>query len=207
MGQGPRSTESCRKDDHIRKEEHRREQTESLWRVLRMSNLVKLQSTTNHMIQRPQAHMPKLFGELRQRYMDRRCGYTRVLRIEPKKEDQAPSAILEFVDGPRDMKFLLTARTLAYRMRNNLPMNELTALNIKKVTQGRENGIEELRGLVAKMVAEPSKYMRDEEVEPSRSARDKQKVYPDPTRGDPWSEKLKKRDEKRRYDPLVVSRP
>ena len=55
--------------------------------------------------------MPKLFGELRERYAARPGGYTRVLRVEPQKEDQAPSAILEQVDGPRDMRFAMTART------------------------------------------------------------------------------------------------
>src|ERR1700753_1676256 len=42
---------------------------------------------------RPQLLLPKLFGEFRQRYANRPGGYTRVLRVEPKKEDQAPSAI------------------------------------------------------------------------------------------------------------------
>ncbi|RMY29215.1 hypothetical protein D0864_17006, partial [Hortaea werneckii] len=44
---------------------------------------------------RPNEMLPKLFGPLRERYASRPGGYTRVLRIEPVKEDQAPSAILE----------------------------------------------------------------------------------------------------------------
>jgi len=151
--------------------------------------------------------MPRLFGELRDRYATRECGHTRVLRIEPKKEDQAESAILEFVDGPRDIKFMLTARTLAYRMRNNLPMNDLTALNVKKVTQFRKNGVEELRGIVAKMVARPEKYLKDARDEPERKLKPKVSVYPDPTRGDNLSVMLEKRDKKRRYDPLINSAP
>ena len=38
--------------------------------------------------------VPKLFGPIRDRYLTRPGGYTRVLRIEPMKEDQAESAIL-----------------------------------------------------------------------------------------------------------------
>ena len=39
---------------------------------------------------------------------------TRVLRTQPKDAyDQAPSAILELVDGPRDMRFLMTAAAVA----------------------------------------------------------------------------------------------
>src|ERR1700712_1130260 len=101
-------------------------------------------------LQRPTLHLPKLFGELRERYAARPGGYTRVLRIEPRKEDQAATAILEFVDSPRDMRLTLTAQTLAHRMRENLPMNDYTELNIKKATQFRKDGVEELRSLVQK---------------------------------------------------------
>lgn len=94
--------------------------------------------------------VPKLFGPIRERYLERPGGYTRILRIEPTKEDQAESAILELVDGPRDMRFAMTAKTLS-----NLPettrMNELTARNVKKVTQFRQNGVEHLRNMVEKM--------------------------------------------------------
>jgi large subunit ribosomal protein L17 len=108
---------------------------------------------------------------MRQRYADRPGGYTRVLRVEPKKEDQAPSAILEFVDGPHDMRFTLTARTLAYRMKNNLRMNDITQLNIKKVTRYRADGEEQLKDLVEKF----RKMGNATYVPPA-----KKRVYPDP---------------------------
>ena len=101
-------------------------------------------------LQRPHLHLPKIFGEFRQRYQDRAGGYTRVSRIEPAKEDQAESAILEMVDGPYDMKFHLTARMIAYRMSKNLALTELCKQNIKKVTQYRENGAVEMKNLVRK---------------------------------------------------------
>jgi len=88
--------------------------------------------------------MPKLFGTLRERYQSRPGGYTRVLRIEPLKSDQAPSAILEFVDGPKDMRFLLTAKTLARQRAKGIQPNAITKMNIKKVTQFRERGEEAL---------------------------------------------------------------
>jgi large subunit ribosomal protein L17 len=98
---------------------------------------------------RPQL-LPKIFNEFALRYKDRQGGYTRVLRTEPKKEDQAPSAILEMVDSPNDMKFMLLARTLAHRRANGLAMNEITALNVRKVLANRANGVEELRELVGR---------------------------------------------------------
>ncbi|GBF64003.1 54S ribosomal protein L8 [Trichophyton mentagrophytes] len=89
----------------------------------------------------PHKLLPKLFGPLRERYMDRSGGYTRVLRIEPKKSDQAPSAILELVDGKRDMRFAMTARTLAHqRASGEEEMNEITAKNVEKVTRFRPDG-------------------------------------------------------------------
>ncbi|KAG8632064.1 hypothetical protein KVT40_001204 [Elsinoe batatas] len=96
--------------------------------------------------------LPKLFTTIRQRYLTRPGGYTRVLRLEPQREDQSPSAILELVDSPRDTRFALTARTLATQRRlspSSTP-NELTQGNMLKVTRFRDNGSEELEEMVKK---------------------------------------------------------
>ncbi|KAL9621623.1 MAG: hypothetical protein Q9160_004015 [Pyrenula sp. 1 TL-2023] len=91
------------------------------------------------------ALLPKLFGPLRDRYADRPGGYTRVLRVEPKKTDQAESAILELVDGPRDIRFAMTARTLVKQRQDGMEsLNEMTAVNVRKVTRFREGGEEAL---------------------------------------------------------------
>jgi large subunit ribosomal protein L17 len=101
--------------------------------------------------QTPHELLPKLFGPLRERYADRPGGYTRVLRIEPKEDDQAPSAILELVDGPKDMRFAMTARTLARLQKEDKEINDLTAKNIDKVTRFRKNGEAALEEMVKKM--------------------------------------------------------
>jgi ribosomal protein L17 len=108
-------------------------------------------------LQTPHDLLPKLFGPLRERYAARPGGYTRVLRVEPMKPDQAPSAILELVDGPKDMRFAMTARTLARVEEEGKEVNDMTAKNILKVTRYREKGEQELR----KMVNE----LRDLEIE------------------------------------------
>jgi large subunit ribosomal protein L17 len=92
-----------------------------------------------------------LFGPLRERYASRPGGYTRVLRIEPEKPDQAPSAILELVDGPKDIRFAMTAKTLARLEKDDKEINEITQKNINKVTRFRENGDVALRDMVKKM--------------------------------------------------------
>lgn len=94
--------------------------------------------------------IPKLFGPLRTRYAERPGGYTRVLRVEPIKEDQAPSAILELVDGPKDMRFALTAKTIAALRRKGHDINDMTAANIQKVTRYRQNADQELEEMVQK---------------------------------------------------------
>ncbi|TRX95208.1 hypothetical protein FHL15_003900 [Xylaria flabelliformis] len=82
--------------------------------------------------------LPKVFGELRQRYQQRPGGYTRVLRTEPKsKYDQGASAILEFVDGPKDMRFAMTAATVARDRALGRRHNELTVKNRTKVLRYR----------------------------------------------------------------------
>ncbi|KAI9673293.1 MAG: hypothetical protein M1829_004358 [Trizodia sp. TS-e1964] len=97
------------------------------------------------------ALLPKLFSELRERYRERPGGYTRVLRIEPLKTDQAPSAILELVDGPRDLRFVMTAKALVRQRREEREVNEVTAMNIRKVTRYRAGGEEALERLVGEL--------------------------------------------------------
>ena len=132
--------------------------------LLLLSLCSLLQSTTDNnndnetnnitsYIQKPERYLPKLFGELRERFSERPGGYTRVLRVEPKKDDQAPSAILELVDGPKDIRFALTARALARRRSKGLEttLNEVAATNVRKVTQFRKDGIEVLEKAISKI--------------------------------------------------------
>ncbi|KAJ2903208.1 hypothetical protein MKZ38_010244 [Zalerion maritima] len=99
----------------------------------------------------PHLLLPKLWGPIRERYKSRAGGYTRILITEPKDPiDQGKSAILELVDGKRDMRFHITAATVARDRQIGNPHTDLTLLNKKKVTQGRKNGEEEFEDLVRK---------------------------------------------------------
>ena len=44
--------------------------------------------------------VPKLFGDLRQRYINRNGGYTRLLHIPNRVGDNAKMAVIELVDNP-----------------------------------------------------------------------------------------------------------
>ncbi|CAF9926881.1 MAG: hypothetical protein GOMPHAMPRED_004252 [Gomphillus americanus] len=119
----------------------------------------------------PGRFMPKLFGELRERYLSRPGGYTRVLRIEPEKEDQAPSAILQLVDGPRDMRFMMTAKTIAREQAEGLDRTDITKRNIKKVTTFRPEGSASLDAAVQEIKA------RTVDVKRRNSGIYKERVY------------------------------
>ncbi|KAM0344578.1 hypothetical protein ACHAPU_007352 [Fusarium lateritium] len=94
----------------------------------------------------PHTLLPKLLGELRNRYLTREGGYTRVVRTESKNTyDQGESAILEFVDGPKDSRFMMTAKTVARDRMLGKGHTPVTRTNIKKVTQFRgEDPFEEM---------------------------------------------------------------
>ena len=98
-----------------------------------------------------------------------------MLRIEPMKEDQAASAILELVDGPKDMRFAMTARTLANQRAMDWEVNEVTARNIQKVTRYREGGERALENMVGRF--EKLRTIESNEKDDESAIR-KRKVYP-----------------------------
>jgi len=99
--------------------------------------------------QTPHELMPKLFGELRERYANRVGGFTRVLRTEPKNpDDQAESAIIELVDGRRDSRFMMTALAVARDQMMGRRSHPMTLINRKKVTQNRKDGEQEFQDMV-----------------------------------------------------------
>jgi large subunit ribosomal protein L17 len=64
---------------------------------------------------------------------------------------------LELVDGPRDMRFAMTAKTLARVEKTKQEVNELTQKNIEKVTRYRPNGEEDLQEMVEAMKEDEEK--------------------------------------------------
>ncbi|KAF4453507.1 hypothetical protein F53441_3838 [Fusarium austroafricanum] len=125
----------------------------------------------------PTITLPKLLGELRTRYLTREGGYTRVVRTESKNTyDQGESAILEFVDGPKDSRFMMTAKTVARDRMLGQEHTPVTRTNIKKVTQFRgEVPFEEMvRRFMVLKTGEQIGPMRDEsslaEVEAEKAA-------------------------------------
>ncbi|KAF5615161.1 mitochondrial ribosomal 8 [Fusarium sp. NRRL 52700] len=125
----------------------------------------------------PTTTLPKLLGELRNRYLTREGGYTRVVRTESKNTyDQGESAILEFVDGPKDSRFMMTAKTVARDRMLGQEHTPVTRTNIKKVTQFRgEAPFEEMvRRFMILKTGEKTGPLRDEsslaEVEAEKAA-------------------------------------
>ncbi|WYZ41875.1 hypothetical protein EsH8_V_000770 [Colletotrichum jinshuiense] len=121
----------------------------------------------------PHDLLPKLFGELRERYSERPGGYTRVLRTEPRSTyDQAPSAILELVDGPRDARFMLTAKAVAHDKDQGKRHTELTQKNVAKVTRYRKDGKTAFDDMVASFRLLKTK----EEQKAAQKAEDKEEA-------------------------------
>lgn len=60
------------------------------------------------------AMLPKLFTTFAQRYADRPGGYTRIHKYMNNPADNAPRAILELVDNPKDLRWALTSRAVGW---------------------------------------------------------------------------------------------
>ena len=75
-----------------------------------------------------------------------------MLRTEPKDTySQAPSALLEFVDSPRDIRFTITAAAVARDLREGKESTELTQKNVEKVTRYRKGGKREFEDMVERV--------------------------------------------------------
>jgi len=121
--------------------------------------------------------MPKLFDTLATRYQNRPGGYTRVHRLPPRYGDMAPQAILELVDGTRDMQFSMTARRVA---RSSILatkwLSESTKNAMHRIIQFRENGAkefdEEVERQKALLLKEDKIYEAWKKSKEDRSLRD-----------------------------------
>jgi hypothetical protein len=57
---------------------------------------------------------PKVFETLAARYAARPGGYTRIHKYGRRQGDNAPHAIVELVDGPKDLRFEMAARAAGW---------------------------------------------------------------------------------------------
>ncbi|KAG5440916.1 hypothetical protein PCK2_000071, partial [Pneumocystis canis] len=96
----------------------------------------------------PKETIPKLCDVLRKRFSNRPGGYTRVLRLPPRKSDSAPMAVLEYVDGPKDTRFLMIVKTIIRNKDLNQTMSKMTMKNIKKVTRFRKESLNTLNNTI-----------------------------------------------------------
>jgi len=98
--------------------------------------------------------LTKLFETFSQRYADRPGGYTRIHKFGNRPGDNAPHAILELVDSPRDLRWELTSRAIGWeilkdKLKNKKPeaiinagaQQTLDVVKVERDMQFNERGI------------------------------------------------------------------
>lgn len=83
---------------------------------------------------------PKVFKTLAARYADRPGGYTRIHKFGNRQGDNAPHAVLELVDNPRDIKFDMTARAVGWEVLGK----KVGATSPTRLAETGVDGIDEL---------------------------------------------------------------
>jgi large subunit ribosomal protein L17 len=87
---------------------------------------------------------PKVFETLATRYALRSGGYTRIHKYGRRQGDNAPHAVLELVDGPKDLKFEMAARATGWDvLSDRLKTRSARALVKEGVVLDGEESIEE----------------------------------------------------------------
>ncbi|ORZ00537.1 ribosomal protein L17 [Syncephalastrum racemosum] len=69
--------------------------------------------------------IPKLFEELAPRFANRQGGYTRVKPIGSRYGDNAPMAVIEYIDGPNDLKRNMVTKAISRIMSKEVSAEEL----------------------------------------------------------------------------------
>lgn len=101
----------------------------------------------------------KVIEELAGRYPRRQTGFTRVIKLEPRLgEDNAPMSVLELVDSDYEIKFWYTAKIVARLEIQDLALDDITKLNVEKLTKFRNDGENKFREAVETAKVEFFKY-------------------------------------------------
>ena len=91
---------------------------------------------------------PKVFETLATRYAQRAGGYTRVHKYGHRQGDNAPHAVVELVDGPRDLRFEMAARAAGWDvLSRRLKTRSARALVREGVVVGGQHEHEHKRGI------------------------------------------------------------
>lgn len=91
--------------------------------------------------------IPKVFGAFAERYAERSGGYTRIHKFGRRPGDNAPHAILEMVDGPRDLRIELTSRAIGLELLRGALKNETATSLMKTGVEVTEDILEKERNL------------------------------------------------------------
>ena len=113
----------------------------------------------------------KVIRELTNRYQNRDHGFTRIIKLEPRLgEDKAPMCVLELVDSKYEIKLWFTAKAVAKLELQNIPLDDITELNVKKLTSGRPDGEQVFRDAVETCKKEFFKHGVEAEAEEGAAA-------------------------------------
>jgi large subunit ribosomal protein L17 len=116
----------------------------------------------------------KLFSEIREKYLDRPGGYTRIVRLGQRRGDAAPLVIVELVEEKLTFR---KSRLTSERLKKLQEFIERKKREYGLISESKESAKEEMTKEEIQAKEEPKPQAKEETLEPKKESQESSQVF------------------------------